>query len=477
MKTTFRRAALGLGAALVVGLIVPATPASAGPVWGACPAPPDPRQQCATVQIPLDHADPSGATIPLEISRIQTAKPGQRRGDLFLIPGGPGNSGLANPTTDVARLPQAVLDEYDLIGFDPRGVGASSPVSCDLPPAEQDVFQWPAPDGDISANVATSRAIARDCVRNGGPVLRTISTATEARDIDQIRAALGERTISYWATSYGTYVGAVYATLFPQRTDRVLLDSSDDPNPAVVERGWLANWAIGAELRFPDFANWASQPSNPDRIAATPAAVRADFLTLAAKLDTAPLPGLDGNALRQFMFQSLYANSSFPLLAQLILAAQSGGPLPALPAPPQSVVQNTDAVGIATICDDVRFPGSVADYARDVAVNRVEYPLTAGMPANITPCSFWPYQPTSPPVAITGNGPSNVLMVQNLRDPATPYPGARQLLADFGGRARMVTNNAGGHDAYLANGTTCGDNLVTEFLVTGRRPARDAYCS
>jgi pimeloyl-ACP methyl ester carboxylesterase len=443
----------------------------------------DPRQQCATVQVPRDYADPTGPTIPLTISHIQSALPGRRRGDLFLIPGGPGNSGLANPTQDAARLPEAVLDEYDLIGFDPRGVGASSPVSCDLPPAEQNIFQYPAPNGDISGNVAVARATARDCVRNGGPVLRTISTANEARDIDRIRAALGEHTISYWGTSYGTYVGAVYANLFPQHTDRVLLDSSDDPDPSRVEAGWLANWAIGAEIRFPDFANWASQPNNPDRVADNATDVRADFLALATKLDADPIPWpganppeLDGNTLRQFMFQSLYATSSFPGLAELILAAQAGGPLPAPRNPPRSVLQNIDAVGIATACDDVRFPGSIASYAHDVALNRAEYPLTDGMPANIMPCSFWPYPPSRQPVAVTGNGPSNVLMVQNLRDPATPYPAALHMLADFGGRAELITVDSGGHDAYLANGNPCGDNLVTRFLVTGRRPANGAYC-
>lgn len=176
------------------------------------------------------------------------------------------------------------------------------------------------------------------------------------------------------------------------------------------------------------------------------------------------------------MFQSLYANSDFPRLAKLILAAQSGGPLPAPHNPPQALLQNTDAVSIATVCDNVRFPTSIASYPHDVAVNRAEYPLTGGMPANITPCSFWPHPPARTPVAITGNGPSNVLMVQNLRDPATPYPTALHMLADFGDRARMVTVNSGGHEVYLANGNACSDNLVTELLVTGQRPAEGAYC-
>jgi pimeloyl-ACP methyl ester carboxylesterase len=478
--------AMGLGLALTAALIVPASPAAAAPVWGACPAGPtplDPRQQCATVHVPLDYADAEGPTIPLTISRIRSALPGQRRGDLFLIPGGPGDSGLDKPSQDAAQLPKAVLDEYDLIGFDPRGVGVSSPVSCDLPPAEQDIFQWPDPNGDISANVPVVRAIAQDCADNGGPVLRTISTANEARDLDRIRTAIGESAISYWARSYGTYVGAVYASLFPRHTDRVLLDSSDDPNPDHVEEGWLANLAPGVAIRFPDFANWAARPDNPNRIDGTPAEVRADFLALAAKLDANPIPWpganppeLNGNALRQFMFQSLYSNNSFPGLAQLILAARAGGPLPAPHNPPQAELQNTDAVSVATICDDVRFPGSVQDYAHNVAINRLEYPLTAGMPSDITPCSFWPYPPAQQAVAVTGNGPSNVLMVQNLRDPATPYPAALQMLADFGDRARMVTVNAGGHGVYLTDGNACGDNLVTNFLVTGRRPAGGAYC-
>jgi hypothetical protein len=176
------------------------------------------------------------------------------------------------------------------------------------------------------------------------------------------------------------------------------------------------------------------------------------------------------------MFQSLYANSSFPGLAAMMLAARAGGPLPAPKNPPQALLQNTDAVSIATICDDVRFPAPIAAYPRAVAVNRAEYPLTAGMPANITPCSFWPYPPTSTPIAITGNGPSNVLMVQNLRDPAAPYGPALHLLADFAGRARLITVDEGGHEVYLANGNACGDTLVTRFLVTGQRPANGAYC-
>lgn len=139
-------------------------------------------------------------------------------------------------------------------------------------------------------------------------------------------------------------------------------------------------------------------------------------------------------------------------------------------------MRNTVAVGVGTICGDVAWPASIPGYAHAVAASRRDHPLTAGMPVNIGPCSFWPYPPTQTPVRITPDGPSNVLLVQNLRDPATPYSGALRMRRAFGDRARLVTVDSGGHEAYLAHGNACGDRLVTEFLATGRRPVRDVFC-
>lgn len=216
------------------------------------------------MSVPLDHARPDGPSISLAVSRIATARPELRRGVLVLIPGGPGGSGLNGPSSAAKRLPQSVLDRYDLIGFDPRGVGASTPLDCGFDHADlarSHALPWPAPDGGIDANLATARRMAADCATGGGALARGISTRAEARDVDRIRQALGERRISIWGVSYGTYAGAVYAAMFPGRTDRVLLDSNDDPDPARVERGWLAAYATGAEDRFPDFAAWASSPA------------------------------------------------------------------------------------------------------------------------------------------------------------------------------------------------------------------------
>ena len=483
MKKTRLLAGL-LGLSLLATITAAALPAAAAqPAWGSCPSAPDARQQCATVDVPLNYADPAGTQIPIAISRISTAKPGLRRGVLFLIPGGPGNSGIDLPSADAAKLPQAVLDRYDLVSFDPRGVGRSDPVSCDLPDGDFDFLPWPAPDGDISGNVAQAREVAGYCARNGGPVLRSLSTPTEARDIDRIRQALGENKISYWGTSYGTYVGAVYANLFAQHTDLVVLDSNDDPNPKLVEQQWMINRGVGVADRFPDFAAWAADPANPDRVAGTPAEVRAEYLALAAQLDQHPQPWpgasppeLTGNALREAVVNAMTDDSSFPGLAQLMNAAEQGKPLPPSSGPPTAYLQNPVAVALGTVCGDIAFTESIDQYARAVAINKVRYPLTNGMPANISPCSFWPYPPAQQPVPITDRGPANIVLIQNLRDPATPYVGALNSRRLFGRRAIMVTVDSGGHGVYLANGNACGDNAVTRFLVTGIRPATDQFC-
>ncbi|MET8544628.1 alpha/beta hydrolase [Kitasatospora sp. NPDC004799] len=458
--------------------------------WTDCPgAPADSPQRCADVTVPLDHADPDGPRITVAISRITAADPHLRRGVLLAVPGGPGGSSIDLVKGMAGRLPQSVRDRYDVVGFDPRGFGRSTPVSCGLDTADLAMVKlrpWPAADGSIDENLATARRVAETCARAGGPVLRSISTANEARDIDSIRRALGERRLSVWGTSYGTYVGAVYTTMFPERTDRIVLDSNDDPDPSRVGRGWLAAFGPGAEDRFPDFARWASAPGNPDRVADTPEEVRPLFLDLAARLDRAPLPWpganpaeLNGNVLRETLLEGLYADARFPAVARLMLAGLGRRDLPKAPVLGEQALQalqNTVAVSVGTLCNDVRWPADPAGYAKAAAAERAARPLTAGMPVNAMPCAFWPFAPAEPPVRVTDRGPANVLLTQNLRDPATPYAGALRLRAAFGDRARMVTVDSGGHDVYRANGNACGDAVVTDYLVTGRRPARDVRC-
>ncbi|MEU1805000.1 alpha/beta fold hydrolase [Streptomyces sp. NPDC019937] len=455
--------------------------------WGTCDGEDhDARQECATLSVPLNYHDPDGKRITLAVSRVRSERPDARRGTLLLIPGGPGGSGLNRPTTYGERLPQPVRDAYDLVSFDPRGLGGSTHADCGL--ADEDLSlararPWPAADGEITENVATARRIADACARNGGDLVRSLSTVNEARDIDSIRRALGERKLSAWGTSYGTYVGSVYAQLYPERTDRWVLDSNDDPDPTRVERGWLANLAVGVEDSFPAFATFASSLPEAERLADTPAGVRRVVLDLAARLDAEPLPrdgadqpALDGTMFRQSVLTALYSQNNFKDLAPFIKSVRDGH---APAETPGRMTQDAAAVSYATLCNDVEWPRSVSAYARDVAAGRASHPLTAGMPVNITPCAFWPDKPQDKPVRITDRGPSNVLLVQNRHDVATPYSGALNLRRAFGDRARMVGVDSTGHGAAYVPApytSSCADRAVTDYLVRGERPAGDVSC-
>ncbi|MEV5506476.1 alpha/beta hydrolase [Streptomyces orinoci] len=472
-RNTRRRRALlmALGSAVLAGTAIAApAPAQAQPHgtlgWQTCAD--APGRECAELSVPLDYREPDGPHTRLAVYRLRSDHPEARRGTLLLIAGGPGGAGKQMLAAEGERVRAATKGAYDIVAFDPRGVGGSTPTSCQLDPDDRKLAKlrgWPGPGGDIGENVARSRRIAAACDRNGGPLLRSLSTANEVRDIDQLRQALGERKLSAWGRSYGTYVGAWYAQQYPQHTDRWVLDSNDDPDPALVARGWLAHMAKGAEDRFPDFAKWAAAHG----LAKRPQDVRPMFLALAARLDRQP--GGQGNELRNTLQMSLYSDGSFQALGDAIRAAQAGRPLPSPAASDQEA-----AVMVATICNDARWPGEVAGYARAVATDRVRYPLTNGMPANITPCAFWKNAPADRPVRIDGHGPANVLMVQNLRDPATPYRYALRMREAFGKRARLVSVDSGGHGAYLANGNACGDAAVTAFLTEGRRPGHDLIC-
>ncbi|MDL5201488.1 alpha/beta hydrolase [Streptomyces sp. ALI-76-A] len=489
MKQTTRNASLAATtatAAVLLGLTAPVTASAAAPAlaWTTCAGTGlDPRQQCATLKVPMNYADPGGPKIDMAVSRIPSEDPAERRGALLLIPGGPGGSSLNDPSGKGQKLPREVRNTFDLIGFAPRGLAPSTAVNCGFDRADLALSKlrpWPAPDGSVDGTMVTARRMADACARNGGELIRHLSTANEARDLDRLRAALGERRISAWGVSYGTYVGAVYSQLFPHRTDRIVLDSNDDPDPARVSRAWLAGHEQGVEDTFPAFAKWASAPDNPDRLAASAAAVRPMFLRLAERLDREPIPWpganpeeLNGNVLRQALLDGLYQPRRFPGLARLILA----GTVPPAPVtPPEPVLQNVAAVGAGTLCNDVAWPASAAAYQKDVDRSRAAYPLTAGMPRNAMVCAAWPFAPQQPPVRITDRGPSTILLVQNERDVATPLAGALKLRRALGDRAVMVTVNATGHDSYLDSGNPCGDATVSRFLATGERPDSDLYC-
>ncbi|MET8998623.1 alpha/beta hydrolase [Amycolatopsis sp. NPDC004169] len=466
-----------LTAAVAVLAATTASPASAatGLAWGPCPAGafPVPDLQCTTVPVPLDYGDPDGRTIDVAVSRLPSKNPEKRRGVLFTNPGGPGGEGLDYPQLlKYLKLPQSVLDTYDIIGFDPRGVGRSTPVTCDLTPEQLAIGNLPYADGpaDVVRQAELAKAEARQCRDAAtGPLLPHITTANTARDIDRVRAALGESTVSYLGASYGTYLGAVYTTMFPDRSDRIVLDSNLGPGGYDITA--MRAFARGMEDRFPDFAKFAA--AHPEYgLGRSPAEVTAKFHELAARLDRAPVAEVTGAIFRGLTFSGLYSTDLAPLAADW--QALDHGQPPKPPVVPGSV-QNLMAARFAVICGDSAWPRSLGTYQVNVAIDRIRYPLLGAATANISACAYWA-PPAEPQVRITGRGPANVLLVQNERDPGTPLVNALKLRSAFGERARMVTADQGGHGVYLMP-NQCANGAVTGFLVTGERPARDVHCA
>lgn len=462
--------------------------------WGDCPptAPGvtrDPRLTCTAVEVPLNHTDPDGRKIDVAVSKL--AATGDRRGVLVVNPGGPALPGLDTPGQWAAELPESVLDSYDLVGFDPRGVGHSTPQSCGLEVTDPaGLFPYPAADGSIDANVAVARATAGQCADTIGDDLRYFTTANTARDLDLIREELGEEKISYWGQSYGTYLGAVYSTLHPDRTDRIVLEGNVDPGN--VWAGEAARWSKGLADRFPDAAKVAAAQGV---LGSTPDEVADAYLALAERLDRepAPVPGtqvsLNGAMLRNVTYALLLDNETLPVLAQVWKTATNivDGTLTAAdadvikqvfagaPAVPGVPADNQATMFLALTCGDATWSHDVADYAAQVRQDREEWPLTAGMPRNIWPCAFWP-EPVEDPVTANDEGPHNVMVLQNHRDHATSWESGVALREALGDRATLVGVDNGGHYVFGA-GSACADEATVDFLTGGDLPGDDIECT
>jgi pimeloyl-ACP methyl ester carboxylesterase len=315
-------------------------------------------------------------------------------------------------------------------------------------------------------------------------------TANNARDMERIRIALGEARISYYGDSYGTYLGTVYATMFPNRTDRVVLDSSVDPASAWRDR--VRALGPAAELRFPDLTSFVAARDATYHLGATTQEVAGVYFRLIEELQAQPMTigqrTVDGTVLRQITYQSLFEDGLLPVVAPVwqFLAQAPGAPseaeaeqlltqllnaIPLVPALQQIILPTA----LAVTCQDTAWPRSVETYQQSQALDAVLFPVAGAMSGNIWPCAFWRYPPQEPPVPITDRGPRNILMQQNLRDPATPAAGARVMKDALGSRAAMVAVDQGGHGVYGAF-NRCGNEAATAWLTQGTLPPHDVLC-
>ncbi|WP_422772314.1 alpha/beta hydrolase [Plantactinospora sp. WMMC1484] len=487
----YRRRGAALVAVLgLLGALVAVMPAAAGNstarvTWAACPedvvVTPPLQVQCARVPVPLDYRDPDGAQIEIMVSRIASTKPEKRRGVLIFNPGGPGGTGLDQPAFMINKgLPASVMDAYDLIGMDTRGVGHSSPVSCGFTTTDAywaNVPPYAVDDAAVLRQAEIVEEVAARCAENDKDGrLRHLSTANMARDLDRIRAALGEEKASFYGASYGSALGAAYASMFPETTERIVLDSNLDDTH--LDRDGLRRFALGFEQTFPDFAAWAAARHDAYGLGRTPEQVRRTYFAIAERLDRTPAPdGTDGAVFRFGTFFGLYGQTQYGNTARLWQSYLDPGRAPqATAAATPHPADNALTVFLAVTCNDVDWPEDLATYRHAVAVDRKRYPMFGAATANVIPCAYWRYEPAEPPVGIVDDGPANVLILQNRHDPVTPLANANLLHEKFEKRSRLVTVNGSGHGVYVLGGNACALNIATSYLVDGRMPAGDTSC-
>ncbi len=457
------------------------------PKWKRCEASAPAEFQCATIQVPLDYRAPGGKRLDLAISRIKSTAPGKRHGVLLSNPGGPGGPGIYMPLALREELPASVTRKYDLIGFDPRGVGESSPVSCNLTLEEEDWLR-PYKKETYTKDVAWARKVAEKCRAKSGSVLPHITTRNTARDLDVLRAVLGEKKLSYLGYSYGTYLGAVYTQLFPGRVDGFVLDSAVDP--ARAWRGMVQWWAEGAEPAFDRWTEWAAARSETYGLGNTPKKVDRTFWELIARADRKPIEfdgmKLTGDDIRGGMRGAVFSPKSATEAFVELKKAADGKPASAAKATALTGAMESarKAAGVpddnmtasfwAVVCGDnsAAWPRNPERYRQDAIADKGRYPLFGDFASSIKPCAFWN---TSVEPATKVNNKVGSLIVQNEWDSQTPLPSA-QALHTVMKRSKMVTVLGGeGHGVY-PSGNACTDGTVTGYLLTGKLPARDVAC-
>ncbi|MEV5508167.1 alpha/beta fold hydrolase [Streptomyces orinoci] len=441
--------------------------------------------QCADVTVPLDYADPGGRTITVALSRIRATDTAHRIGALLLNSGGPGGPTIGDPPW-VRKAMRQVGQRYDVVGVDPRFVGRSTPLDCHWPTG---TFLRGAGNGRAAFDRSTAfaRELARRCRAHEGAVLPFVTTRNTARDMDVIRAALGERRISYLGYSYGSYLGEVYASMFPGRTDRVVLDGVIDParyGPRLMRGMEPAN-----RHALEDWAAWAAAHDTAYGLGRTRATVLAVIDRLQATAGRTPLRAgghrVDDQVLPVIVFNGLSQDNdaAYGDFAQAIrdLRRAADGrhitPSPWLARTLDSLLTGSDSaygsVQSAILCGDVAAPRDPRTYWRDVQRARKRDALLGPVANNIGPCAFWD-PPRERPTTIRNDLPA--LLVNATGDPRTGYQGAREVRRMWPASRLVTLRGADQHALYGVFGSRCVDATVNAYLAGGRLPSMDVTC-
>jgi pimeloyl-ACP methyl ester carboxylesterase len=453
--------------------------------WSDCGAP----FECATLKVPLDYTNPGGELIDLALIRLPAEDQAGKVGSLLVNPGGPGASGVEFVQGSAQSLySDALRQKFDIVGFDPRGVGQSTAVNC-LDGAGLDRLNAldPTPDTpqEREALIDGAKQFDQACETHSGKLLPFMSTADAARDMDRIRIALGEEKLTYFGFSYGTFLGTVYAGLFPQNIRALVLDGAIDPLATFEQRN--ATQAEGFSRALNAFFDSCKADqscafyNNGDPAGA--------FDKLMAKIDQQPLPAIaipddrtigPGEAFTGVLF-ALYSKSSWPYLEQGLALAQLGdGSVLLVMADAYNerdqagTYKNVAAANNAVNCLDYKVPTDVAAYDAMVDPLEKEAPrFGEAIAYSGLTCAFWPVHPTTDPGKITADGAPPILVVGTTGDPATPYEWAQALSKELSSGV-LLTRKGEGHTAY--GDSACIQQAVDTYLITLKTPPANTVC-
>jgi pimeloyl-ACP methyl ester carboxylesterase len=470
---------------VVQGSSVPEPSTSGSVAWTDCTAP----FQCATVSVPIDYAHPGNGSIKLALIRLPATNPSTRIGDLLTNPGGPGESGVdfvrnAGESTFSAAL----RAQFDIIGFDPRGVGASSPINCVDGPTmdkldELDLFPTTAAERTALFNGA--KTFDAGCEANSGSLLPFMTTVDAAQDMDQIRIALGDPKLTYLGFSYGTFLGSTYADLFPGNIRALVLDGAVDATlsyTAGLEQQTKS--FAGAFSRF--LAACAADSACPFYNGGQPGPA---YDRLMARIMASPLPATALGDPRLVgpseafigVITALYDQSAWPILEQALAMAQNGDGSILLELADtyfersaNGTYANISAANTAVNCADYVAPTDQATYINLANQLATQIPRFGEPSVYFSlDCAFWPFHPSHDPVAPVAKGAPPIVVVGTTGDPATPYAWAQKLASELSSGV-LLTRTGEGHTAY--GKSDCIDNLVDAYLLTLAVPKAGIVC-
>ncbi|MFD5418822.1 alpha/beta hydrolase [Streptomyces sp. NPDC127069] len=448
--------------------------------------------QCSTMKAPLDYANPgSGQDVDIAVARRTATGPGKKLGSLVVNPGGPGGSGIGYLQAYAGiGYPAAVRARYDMVSFDPRGVARSSPVECLTGPAMDrftQVDQTPDDQAERARLVAAFKEFAAGCEQRSARILPHVSTVDAARDMDLLRAVLGDEKLNYVGASYGTFLGATYADLFPGRVGRMVLDGAMDPSRPALDLN--RDQTAGFDTAFRSFAKDCAKQSDCPLGQGTPEAQGQRLKEFFRKLDAQPVPSGDparplGEALATTgVIAALYDESAWPQLRQALTDAMNG-----------------DGAGLLALADSYYERGADGKYANlmfaNAAVNCLDQPpafggleaVDAALPSfeKASPvfgaglawaslnCTYWPVKATGTAKPLKAHGAAPIVVVGTTRDPATPYKWAQALAGQLDS-GTLLTYDGDGHTAY-GRGSDCIDAAINRYLLEGQAPPAGKRC-